>query len=35
MADIVRSILVCVCLEGMRACQHEGSNKRREIKEGT
>lgn len=25
----------CVCLPGgMRACQHEGSNKRREIKEG-
>lgn len=34
MADIVRSILVCVCLGGVRACQHEGSKKRREIKVG-
>lgn len=34
MAYIVRSILVCVRLGGLGACQHEGGNERREIKEG-
>lgn len=32
MGDIVRSVLVCVSLGGLRACQWERGNKRRKIK---